>query len=335
MKLVKESLYKGVADVYAERLFHIPQEDSIEDKKIKAVKKINTIAPEEYSGSNKGEIVHKFNERVYIVKNPKTLKGIQDVAKGVINKNGDLYLITFNLFTHSEIIEALAKKGELKYDENWHHKIPKNFVTIQRVPNKNEFVIGESQEIIDPDYNNGEYKKKWNMPDIKIAAKYFVPFFNAAKRKNPQYKFHTKNSSQFLGESFDKRKELEQKTQYINDNKNLGLKKKIINIFNDARKKPVKICLVNGSYVKATDPGLGFKEFVEGGHHYVDSYPGYKKFIPEDEIWVDDAFKSKPEEIQAIIQHEFIERNLMKYKKWSYSKAHEYSNKKEAELRKK
>ena len=84
-----------------------------------------------------------------------------------------------------------------------------------------------------------------------------------------------------------------------------------------------------------TEPGLGFKEFVEGGHHYVDSYPGYKRFIPEDEIWVDDVFKSKPEELKAIIQHEFIERNLMKYKKWSYNKAHEYANKREAELRKK
>ena len=137
-----------------------------------------------------------------------------------------------------------------------------------------------------------------------------------------------------INESFDKRKEAEKNATYISDDKNIGLNKKIIGIVNDSQGNKVKLCLVNGSYVKSTEPGLGFKEFVEGGHHYVDSYPGYKKFIPENEIWVDDAFKSKPEEIKEIIEHEFIERNLMKYKKWSYDKAHEYANKKEGELRK-
>ena len=136
-------------------------------------------------------------------------------------------------------------------------------------------------------------------------------------------------------ESLDQRKEIEKRATYITDDKNLGLKKKIINIVKDSGKKSVKFCLVNGSYVKSTDPGLGFKEFVEGGHHYVTSYPGYKLHIPENEIWVDDIFKSKPEELKQIIQHEFIERNLMKYKKWSYEKAHEYANKREGELRKK
>lgn len=131
----------------------------------------------------------------------------------------------------------------------------------------------------------------------------------------------------------DQRKESEKKTTYLTDNKRLGLHKKIINILTDAKGQRVKVCLVNGSYVKSTNPGLGFKEFVEGGHHYVDSYPGYKKFIPDDEIWVDDAFKSKIDDLKGIIQHEFIERNLMKYKKWSYEKAHEYSNKKESEVR--
>jgi len=121
----------------------------------------------------------------------------------------------------------------------------------------------------------------------------------------------------------------------LEEDKTLGLKKKIIKVAKDSRGDEVKICLVNGDYVTSEEPGLGFKEFVEGGHHYVTSYPGYKLNIPEDEIWIDDLYTKELEKMKGIIQHEFIERNLMKYKGWNYSDAHEYANKKEVELRKK
>lgn len=121
----------------------------------------------------------------------------------------------------------------------------------------------------------------------------------------------------------------------LEEDKTLGLKKRTIKVVKDTRGDEVKICLVNGDYVTSEEPGLGFKEFVEGGHHYVTGYPGYKLFIPEDEIWIDDIYTKEPEKMKGIIQHEFIERNLMKYKGWNYSDAHEYANKKEAELRKK
>ena len=126
----------------------------------------------------------------------------------------------------------------------------------------------------------------------------------------------------------------EDKIRQLDDDKNLGLNKKVLKTVQDSYGDEVKLCLVNGSYVKASNPGLDFDEFVDGGHYYVDSYPGYKKHIPEDEIWVDDVFKSKPEELRANFQHEYTERNLMKYKKWTYSDAHEYANKKEADYRK-
>ena len=54
------------------------------------------------------------------------------------------------------------------------------------------------------------------------------------------------------------------------------LNKKIVEVVKDEDGNDVKICTVNGEFVKGTNPGLGFIEFVEGGHHYVDSYPGYK-----------------------------------------------------------
>lgn len=119
------------------------------------------------------------------------------------------------------------------------------------------------------------------------------------------------------------------------DSKDYILNKKHIKTVNDLGKKDVKVVAVNGTYIKGSNPGLGFIEFVEGGHHYVDSYPGFKKHIPEDEIWIDDAFLDKPEDFNGIFYHEWIERNLMKYKKWSYNKAHDYANNVEKTVRRK
>lgn len=108
------------------------------------------------------------------------------------------------------------------------------------------------------------------------------------------------------------------------------LNKKLMGSAKDAKGNKVKIYAVNGSYVKSN---LKFMAFVEGGHHYVDSYPEYKKCIPEDEIWIDDVFLHKPNDFRAIVGHEWLERNLMKYEGWSYEKAHEYANKKEMKVR--
>lgn len=121
----------------------------------------------------------------------------------------------------------------------------------------------------------------------------------------------------------------------LHEQSQIGLNKKIIKTVKDAKGNSVKICAVNGTYIKKPKSGLGFIEFVEGGHHYVDSYPGYKKHIPEDEIWVDDVFLNKPEDLAGILTHEMLERNLMKYKNWSYNKAHDYANSAEKKIRQK
>jgi len=99
-------------------------------------------------------------------------------------------------------------------------------------------------------------------------------------------------------------------------------------------KDGIKIYAVNGDYVRDKDPGLDFPQFVEGGSHYPTSYPGYKKYIPEDEIWIDDVHLLKPNDLQAIILHELVERNLMKNHGVSYDDAHEIANKAETLFRK-
>jgi len=121
----------------------------------------------------------------------------------------------------------------------------------------------------------------------------------------------------------------------LQENTSIQLNKKVIEVVKDEKGKDVKICTVNGEYVKGTNPGLDFIQFVEGGHHYVDSYPGYKKNIPEDEIWVDEVFYKTPENFQGIVGHEFKERNNMKYHKMSYDKAHDLSNTAEKRFRNK
>ena len=87
------------------------------------------------------------------------------------------------------------------------------------------------------------------------------------------------------------------------------LNKKVVEVVKDEEGNDVKICTVNGEFIKGTNPGLGFIEFVEGGHHYVDSYPGYKKHIPEDEIWIDEVFYDTPDNFKGIVGHEWKERN--------------------------
>ena len=111
------------------------------------------------------------------------------------------------------------------------------------------------------------------------------------------------------------------------------LNKKVVEVVKDEEGNDVKICTVNGEFVKGTNPGLGFIEFVEGGHHYVDSYPEYKKYIPEDEIWIDEVFFETPDNFKGIVGHEWKERNNMKYNKMSYDDAHNLSNAAERKFR--
>jgi len=121
----------------------------------------------------------------------------------------------------------------------------------------------------------------------------------------------------------------------VQDIKDPSLHKKVLKTIKDSGGEDVKICTINADFVRDLNPGLNFDEFVDGGHYYVTSLPEYKKWIPENEIWIDDVFEMKPNDLRAIVLHEFTERNLMKYKHWSYDKAHEFANKKETEYREK
>ena len=91
-------------------------------------------------------------------------------------------------------------------------------------------------------------------------------------------------------------------------------------VINDTAEK-VNIFLINGEVVR----DLYKTDYVEGGHAYVYDW------IPEDEIWIEETIKQ--DEIPVIILHEFLERTLMKYKKFPYVRAHIAASKAEFEHR--
>ena len=87
------------------------------------------------------------------------------------------------------------------------------------------------------------------------------------------------------------------------------------------KEESVNIFIISGEFVR----DLYKTDYVEGGHAYVYNW------IPKDEIWIDKTVKK--EEIPVIILHEFLERTLMKYKKFPYVRAHVAASKSEFEHR--
>jgi len=86
-----------------------------------------------------------------------------------------------------------------------------------------------------------------------------------------------------------------------------------------------KVYLINGEKVR----DLYKTDFCCGGNDQV-----YHKWIPRNEIWIEKDLTEK-EEIPITILHEFVERTLMKYKRYSYDKAHTIATKVDFKYRRK
>jgi len=86
-------------------------------------------------------------------------------------------------------------------------------------------------------------------------------------------------------------------------------------------KENVNVYLINGEVAR----DLYKTDYVEGGHAYVYDW------IPQDEIWIEKSVKT--DEIPVVLLHEFLERTLMKYRKFPYVRAHVAASKVEFEHR--
>jgi len=82
----------------------------------------------------------------------------------------------------------------------------------------------------------------------------------------------------------------------------------------------VSVWVVNGRLVRSVFD----IDFTEGGHDYV------YEFLPENEVWIDDAIEEK--ERGYVLLHELHERNRMA-SGWSYNKAHAESSRLEYRCR--
>lgn len=91
------------------------------------------------------------------------------------------------------------------------------------------------------------------------------------------------------------------------------------------RGEKLKVYLVPGKKLRDTV----YDDFIGGGHHYVS--PEYAAFIPEDEIWIE---QENSNDAAALLFHELIERDLMKYSGYSYEDGHAEATKYETIMRK-
>jgi len=170
---LQKYMNEGVADKYAAQKFGIQDPDDEFEKDFKAhqVSKQNSEVT-----SIKGKPVYK---------NPKDLKNMVPGARGVIMPNGDLYVVNdaFDVI-HTDLLNALAKKGIVKHGTTgWDDPATLDkfqFATVQRLWNKSAFCVGESYIV----------PKKFKDPEgFEKVMKLFRPYLDAAKEKNPQYKF--------------------------------------------------------------------------------------------------------------------------------------------------
>ena len=158
MSLKGEPVLEDVGDIYAERKFKIAPKFSEFDLKYRRMK--NT------SGK---EIAYKDN-KVVILKNPRTLDNLGPYIRGVIDYKGNLYVEDKSTLIHHHLLNRLDRIGVIKDVQDWGNDIPTNFVTVQRQGDTNIIRIGESED----DYS---------------YMKLFQSFLDRAKIKNPGIEF--------------------------------------------------------------------------------------------------------------------------------------------------
>lgn len=163
---------EGVTNKYLEKKYGIEPEFSDFENKYN----------NKQSQDNNENIIYKRGNFI-IIKNPKTLNNIWPNARGVIDKEGNIYIQNTTVIVHDTILQILNKLSLIKYIEHWAVTLPTEFVTIQRKENTNTFVLGDSNYLM----TNHEYNKY--MPSIDEATPIYQQFLYRAKLKNPKYSF--------------------------------------------------------------------------------------------------------------------------------------------------
>jgi len=180
MKLLAESLQEfrtrkleeGVADKYAAQKFGIQDKEDEFEKQY-----------QQHKSTKKGNVIGQVKGKP-LVKNPSDINSFPPGARGVITKEGDLYLATDVEDTiHIDILKVLKEKGIIKSKvtgwEDPNDLGDYGFATVQRIWNKPVFAVGESYIIPKPKYAE----------ERESVLSLFKPYFEAVQKKNPNFKF--------------------------------------------------------------------------------------------------------------------------------------------------
>ena len=133
-----------------------------------------------------------------IIKNPRTLKNIEANVRGIIDKEGNIYVEQSQEILHNAIISGLERLNIIKDVDWWWKLLPTEFVTIQRYGDENLFLLGESNDPMTPDDeryykypgNSKKLKQRYvDVPKFKTAEPVFLEFIKKARIKNPEIKF--------------------------------------------------------------------------------------------------------------------------------------------------
>lgn len=157
-KIVRE----GIGDVYASKRFYIPDE----------FEEFN----QEYEISKNRDKIIDINEKAKVIVNPTSLTNIAPDVRGIIDKKGNVYLSIKANCIHQTILDSLQFQNLVTVPHRWIHKLPTEFISIQRVGGTDMIGMGESNLVLD------EYRNEFTEQEIANA---YLPIINRAKRKNP------------------------------------------------------------------------------------------------------------------------------------------------------
>jgi len=225
---------EGVADVYGEKKFGLPNEPQEQENRalILSVKDYDIIL--------KPTEGYPPKELFKLIKNPSSPNNVINNARGLIDKNGNLYFNSGHDVSHEFIINFLENLNIINYDRRWNAHLPDDFLTIQRYKDTNIIAVGESNLFAYPIdsqyYRNAQKYKSFTEEEKNNAINYF---FIKAKEKNPSFKFVNQIIRFYkpVNESMSDILKPKSQEQIIND-----LKKKGINV----NEKVVNILLKNG-----------------------------------------------------------------------------------------
>jgi hypothetical protein len=170
--IIHEEIIEGVADVYAQKAFGIPDAE-----------KGTVSGVEKNAVQQQGTVIHRDGDWM-LLKNPGTLNDLGKEVRGIITPDGDYYTENYSKKIHYDLLAILAQKNILPQNpkKDWSKKTPQQsgFLTVQRYKDTDVIAIGESNRLL---YDMNFYRENIAQYNQLLAK---------AKIKNPHIRFENK-----------------------------------------------------------------------------------------------------------------------------------------------